>query len=98
MLNIHRVIIYIFFFQNLSEKPSSSKTSEKQETLSMEPCCWTSLCEPFTDPDQSPTDALHRPVPNVSSEAIVSGEAVYIDDMPALKGKKKPMLYYLFHA
>ena len=52
----------------------------------MEPCCWTSLYEPFTDPDQSPTDALHRPVPNVSSEAIVSGEAVYIDDMPASKG------------
>ena len=54
----------------------------------MEPCSGTILYEPFTDPDQSHTDSLHKPVPNVSSEAIVSGEAVYIDDMPSMSGNK----------
>ena len=62
-------------------------------SLGMVPCCGTQVYESFTEPGQSLTDSVHRPIPNVSSEAIVSGEAVYIDDIPSKAGKRVIMTF-----
>ncbi|KAL3836928.1 hypothetical protein ACJMK2_022334 [Sinanodonta woodiana] len=37
--------------------------------------------------DQELTDAVGRPVPSVSSQGMVSGEAIYIDDMPKFENE-----------
>ena len=56
------------------------------DSIDMEPCCGTQVYESFTDLDQKESDSLHKPVPNVSSEAIVSGQAEYVDDIPKMAG------------
>ena len=56
------------------------------EPLKLEPSSATQFYDGCTEPGQADDDALGRPIPNVSSEAVVSGEAVYIDDMPRLEG------------
>lgn len=52
----------------------------------MEPCNGSQIYQSFTEVGQKDSDALHRPVPNVSSEAIVAGEAEYVDDIPSIAG------------
>lgn len=38
------------------------------------------------DPDQSPDDALHRPLIHQSAYKQASGEAIYVDDIPLVNG------------
>ena len=57
-----------------------------EDAMGMEPSCGSQIYGPFTDPGQKASDSLHRPVPNVSSEAIVAGEAAYVDDIPSMTG------------
>lgn len=71
----------------IQEDPSSGPGAlESKGSLGIVPCCGTQQYEPFTNHNQIDSDSLHKPVPNVSSEAIVSGEAVYVDDIPSVKG------------
>ena len=74
---------HLFVFQTSSD---SLTYSVPADTLDIVPNSGTQLYTPFTDPGQSTDDALHRPIPNVSSEAIVSGEAAFVDDMHSTAG------------
>ena len=46
----------------------------------------TQLFEAVT-PDQPPVDALRRPLVHQSAYKQTSGEAIYVDDMPAIQGR-----------
>ncbi|XP_060585997.1 xanthine dehydrogenase/oxidase-like [Ruditapes philippinarum] len=50
--------------------------------VSLPPYSSTQVFDPCTGEDQAGSDALGRTVPNVHSEAAVSGEAIYVDDLP----------------
>lgn len=41
----------------------------------------------FDKPDDDGKHAVWQPLPNVGSDYIVSGEAVFIDDLPQLSSK-----------
>ena len=74
---------HFFVFQTSSDYLAYSVPAD---TLDITPSSGTQLYTSFTDPGQSEEDALHRPIPYVSSEAIVSGEAAFVDDLRSAAG------------
>ena len=70
---------------------SLSQLREPDESLlcpvSLPPYSSRQVFDACTTVDQKDTDALGRTVPNVHSEAAVSGEAIYIDDIPEHQSK-----------
>ena len=79
-------LLNLRFSQENAKRVEFNGPSDPINKTEIEPVRGTQIYEPFTDPDQNDSDALHKPVPNVSSEAIVSGEAQYVDDIPQMAG------------
>ena len=63
-------------------KPESSVI----DSLSLPPYHSRQVFADCTDVGQSEDNALGRTIPNIHSEAVVSGEAIYVDDIPKLQG------------
>ncbi|XP_053406229.1 xanthine dehydrogenase/oxidase-like [Mercenaria mercenaria] len=74
------------WFKFFSKVQAEIKLCEPNESLarpvSLPPYSGRQVFDPCTDDGQKEDDALGRTVPNVHSEATVSGEAIYVDDLP----------------
>ncbi|XP_053405175.1 xanthine dehydrogenase/oxidase-like [Mercenaria mercenaria] len=74
------------WFKFFNKIQAELKLCERDEGLvrpvSLPPYSSRQVFDACTDDGQSDEDALGRTVPNVHSEAAVSGEAIYVDDLP----------------
>ena len=65
--------------------PSNYKSAVIESFQHRPPTAAVQLYEQVGD-EQLKVDAVGRPLPHVSAEKHTTGEAVYTDDMPALRG------------
>lgn len=79
--------VYKFYLQmnkNFEIPESELAVTSAIDKLKLDP---SSGIQIYDKPDDDGKHAVWQPVPNVGSEYIVSGEAVYIDDMPRLQNE-----------
>lgn len=76
-----------FFTQIQAELGQSEVDRSLTQPLSLPAYCGRQVFDPCTDEGQSENDALGRPLPSMHSEAAVSGEAIFVDDVPQQQGE-----------
>ncbi|KAK3612166.1 hypothetical protein CHS0354_016551 [Potamilus streckersoni] len=77
---------YIIVVTQRNCRKTPEETRSAIELLTNTPYESTQVYESVPS-DQEQTDAVGRPIPSVSSQGIVSGEAVFIDDMPKFENE-----------
>ena len=61
----------------------------------MTPCASTQVIEEVPE-DQSDIDPVGRPIPQITSHCLATGEAQFVDDMPRFQGNSLSVLLVSF--